>query len=73
MKLVDYLARRKRYKELRRQLRVAKDELSTTLTTYGVYGGTWDMTTIQIAIERMTKQEKEIEDLKKELREIFKE
>ena len=73
MKLFDYLSKRKRYKELRRQLRKVRSEHKTSITTFGLYSCVWDHKTQLISVERITNQEKQIEMLEKELREIFKE
>ena len=73
MKLVDYLAKSKRYKELRRQLKEAKNDLKLNVEVFGIYGNSWDNAMKQTCIERSIELNKNIKFLEQELREIFKE
>jgi hypothetical protein len=73
MKFVDYLAKCKRYKELRRQVTKAEDAKEITIQTYSIYGATWKKEKLAATADRIVEQEKIIETLNKELREIFKE
>jgi hypothetical protein len=73
MRLVDYLAKRKRYKELRRQLRKAESDRKITAETYDLFEKGWDEKTKKAAIEKWQKTTKQINFLEQELRDIFKE
>lgn len=73
MKFVDYLAKRKRYKELRRQVAKAEDAREITIQTYGIYGTNWTGRKLAVTADRIAEQEIKIELLNTELREIFKE
>jgi DNA-binding transcriptional regulator GbsR (MarR family) len=73
MRLVDYLAKRKRYKELRRQLRKVESDRKITTETYNLYKKLWDEKTKKAAIEKWQNTTKQINFLEQELRNIFKE
>ena len=70
MKLVDYLAKRMRYKELLRQLKEVKYSYEINSL---VYDDLWNDKLKQSCVKKSTKLMKKIVMLEQELRELFKE
>jgi hypothetical protein len=69
MKLIDYLAKRQRHKELRQQLKEVKDDIGINAQ---VYSESSDKGIKESCVRTSTKLREKQLSLEKELREVFK-